>query len=197
MRVTFRANRSPDFAHLHAMVPSRIALLFHKKSYVHRSFNQLMIIWFNLAEFYRHWMINLKRNYAIQVMLMNMIWSYCMQRTESAGSLLPAERAFLRMLRRMLDPSQRNQRRPEAAPAVDRALEKTLERMAGQLESMVNATWQAFEERRKEAEATDTIQEDVAALLDCCKVNDLGVRGLVKSLEALTSKVANWYLDQI
>jgi len=112
-----------------------------------------------------------------------------MWRVESAGSLPQSERAFLKMLRRMLDPSGRNPRRPEAPDKVDKALEKTLERMTGQMESIVNATWRAEEQRRKETEAADAIQEDVAALLDCCKVNDLGIRSVVKSVEALTSQV--------
>lgn len=88
----------------------------------------------------------------------------------NGGMNAAAERSFVKTWRRMLQP-------------VRRANQKfgSLDKMLVQLEKMVNASSVLV---RRDAEVRE-ITDDLAALLECCRGNDVGWRGLTKSLEAL------------
>jgi hypothetical protein len=68
----------------------------------------------------------------------------------------------------------------------------SLDKMLAQLEKMVNASSVLV---RRDAELRE-ITDDVAALLECCRGNDVGWRGLTKSVEALGESIKAGQTDE-
>ena len=89
-----------------------------------------------------------------------------------------AERSFVKLWRRMLQPVRRANKRFE-----------TLDKVLTQLDKMANSSSVA---RRDDRE----LRDDVAALLECCRGNDAGVRGLARSVEALGETIRAGQTDE-
>lgn len=98
---------------------------------------------------------------------------------EGGGSgMNQAERSFVKLWRRMLQPVRRANRRFE-----------TLDKVLTQLDKVANASSVARRDDRQ-------LRDDVAALLECCRGNDAGVRGLARSVEALGETVRAGQTDE-
>nr|CAH0107216.1 unnamed protein product [Daphnia galeata] len=89
------------------------------------------------------------------------------------GMMNQAERSFVKTWRRMLQP-------------VRRANQKfgSLDKMLGQMEKLANASSILL---RRDAELRE-ITDDLASLLECCRGNDVALRALTKTVEALSSE---------
>lgn len=94
------------------------------------------------------------------------------------GGINQAERSFVKLWRRMLQPVRRANRRFE-----------TLDKVLVQLDKMANTSSVG---RRDDRE----LRDDVAAILECCRGNDAGVRGLVRTVEALGDTIRAGQTDE-
>ncbi|KAI9554401.1 fibrinogen and fibronectin [Daphnia sinensis] len=92
-----------------------------------------------------------------------------------------AERAFVKQWRRMLQPVRRANQRFNS-----------LDKVFGQLDKIANTSSMVV---RRDAEIRQ-LKDDVAALLECCRGNDVGLRGLTRSVEALGEAVKAGQTDE-
>lgn len=83
-----------------------------------------------------------------------------------------AERSFAKLWRRMLQPVRRANRKFES-----------LDKVLSQLERVANAS--VIQQRRTEDKL---LRDDVASALECCRGNDVALRGLIKTIELLAGR---------
>ena len=92
----------------------------------------------------------------------------------SEGGGQAAERSFAKLWKRMLQPVRRANRKFES-----------LDKVLAQLERAVNSSASGIQQRRIEDKL---LRDDVSSLLQCCRGNDAGLRGLVKAVESLAAR---------
>ena len=98
---------------------------------------------------------------------------------EGGGSAMnQAERSFVKVWRRMLQPVRRANKRFE-----------TLDKVLAQLDRAANGTAMARRDDRQ-------LRDDVASILECCRGNDANLRGLVRAVEALGDTVRAGQTDE-
>jgi hypothetical protein len=85
-----------------------------------------------------------------------------------------AERAFVKLWRRMLQPVRRANRRFE-----------NLDKVLLNLDKLINASLQVNSRDARGHQVT-AMQEDVTSVLQCCRANDVGVRAVARSIEVLS-----------
>ncbi len=89
---------------------------------------------------------------------------------ENAGAIQQAEKSFAKLWRRMLQPVRRANKKFDS-----------LDKLLAQLDRVTNASL-----LRRDADKP--LRDDVASLLECCRTNDVGIRGLAKSVESLAAR---------
>lgn len=90
------------------------------------------------------------------------------------GGTSQAERTFVKLWRRMLQPVRRANRKFES-----------LDRVLAQLDRVANVTMLSQQRRLDDIKP---IRDDLASLLDCCRGNDVGLRALTKAIESLAGR---------
>lgn len=88
-----------------------------------------------------------------------------------------AERSFVKLWRRMLQPIRRANRRFE-----------TLDKTLSQLDKVANTSSIARRDDRQ-------LRDDVASVLECCRGNDANLRGLVRTVEVLGETIRSGQTD--
>lgn len=94
------------------------------------------------------------------------------------GGMNQAERSFVKLWRRMLQPIRRANRRFE-----------TLDKTLSQLDKVANSTSIGRRDDRQ-------LRDDVASILECCRGNDASLRGLVRTVEVLGETIRSGQTDE-